>query len=116
MPIIQYQPVLWWGNAVLLTLLAVWTLSYTVEKRRDPCEIMFAFKMRKKDAWERFWPVVDERSITEKLHHQVLNRSIASLNQSISLGVIGNCNFLFDSWQSVDLCRYTVYKLAALCR
>ncbi|GFN91959.1 hypothetical protein PoB_001846500 [Plakobranchus ocellatus] len=42
---------------------------------------MFAFSKRKKYAWERFGPVVDERSIIEKLHHQVLNRSIASLNQ-----------------------------------
>ncbi|GFN80716.1 hypothetical protein PoB_000722200 [Plakobranchus ocellatus] len=46
---------------------------------------MIAFTKRKKDARERFWPVVDERSITEKLLHQVLNRSIASLNRPISL-------------------------------
>ncbi|GFO10375.1 hypothetical protein PoB_003688000 [Plakobranchus ocellatus] len=46
---------------------------------------MFACTNRNKDAWERFWPAVDERSITRKLHHQVLNHSIASLNQPISL-------------------------------
>ncbi|GFO25258.1 hypothetical protein PoB_005176300 [Plakobranchus ocellatus] len=46
---------------------------------------MFAFTNRKKDVQERFWPVVDERSITGKRHHQVLNHSIASLNQPISL-------------------------------
>ncbi|GFO03130.1 hypothetical protein PoB_002963500 [Plakobranchus ocellatus] len=45
---------------------------------------MFAFTKRKKDAWERFGPVVDGKSITEKLHHQALNRSIASLNQPIN--------------------------------
>ncbi|GFN95076.1 hypothetical protein PoB_002158200 [Plakobranchus ocellatus] len=38
------------------------------------------------DAWERFWPVVDERRIIEEHHHQDLNRSIASFNQPISLG------------------------------
>ncbi|GFO36596.1 hypothetical protein PoB_006310100 [Plakobranchus ocellatus] len=46
---------------------------------------MFACTNRKKDARERFWPVVDERGITRKLHHQVLNHSIASINQPISL-------------------------------
>ncbi|GFN82414.1 hypothetical protein PoB_000892000 [Plakobranchus ocellatus] len=88
---IQCQPVLWWGTAVLSTLLAVWALFH----------IMFACTNRKKDARKRFWSAVDERSITGKLHHQVLNHSIASLNQPISLRVTGTCNFLFDSWQSV---------------
>ncbi|GFO25981.1 hypothetical protein PoB_005248600 [Plakobranchus ocellatus] len=31
---------------------------------------MFACTNRKKDARERFWPAVDERSISGKLHHQ----------------------------------------------
>ncbi|GFN93488.1 hypothetical protein PoB_001999400 [Plakobranchus ocellatus] len=27
--------------------------------------------------------------------------------------MIGNCNFLFDTCQSVEFCRYTVYKVSA---
>ncbi|GFO11969.1 hypothetical protein PoB_003847400 [Plakobranchus ocellatus] len=55
------------------------------EKRRDLCGIMFACTNRKKDARERFWSAVDETNTTGKLHHQILNHSIASLNQPISL-------------------------------
>ncbi|GFO43125.1 hypothetical protein PoB_006963000 [Plakobranchus ocellatus] len=41
---------------------------------------MFVCTERKKDARERFWPVVDERSITEKLHHQLSSLGIESFS------------------------------------
>ncbi|GFO15996.1 hypothetical protein PoB_004250100 [Plakobranchus ocellatus] len=55
-----YQPVLWWGTAVLSTLLAVGPSPTQYENRRNLGGIIFASTNRNKDAWERFWLAVDE--------------------------------------------------------